>query len=89
MNAEGLSEGFEDEDPMSQIEKNIQAGFGTLQSAIQFDNNNFAKSSIDAQSNNTTTVKVILEGDARGVFKLVRTENNNFKNANGGRSAFA
>ena len=74
---------------MSQIEKNIQAGFGTLQSAIQFDNNNFAKSSIYAQSNNTTTVKVILEGDARGVFKLVRTENNNFKNANGGRSAFA
>ena len=89
MNAEGLSEGFEDEDPMRQIQKNVDSGLDTLQSSIHFDSTKLAKSSIESRANNITMVRVILEGDANRLFRLVRIENENFKNANGGRSALA
>ena len=82
--AEGVGVGFTENDPMQQITSDLANGYNTLQAKLNSDmqadmNRNYQAISEGSDVN----VNVVLEGDAKGVFRLVKTENDNIKKSNG------
>ncbi len=78
----GFDEGIKDLGDTEEIQRNINTGFNTLSVGIG------SSAGYNNQNNVNVTSHVYLEGEAGGVFRLVRQENNVFKKATG-HSAFA
>ena len=85
MNAQGFIQGFDGENPMDQITDSLTAGQNTLQNAVQNDLYNNSTNTLGAISgmSGSTNVNVVLEGDAKQLFRLMRIENDSFKKTSG------
>ena len=85
MNAQGFIQGFDGENPMDQITNSLTAGQNTLQNAVQNDLYNNSTNTLGAISgmSGSTNVNVVLEGDAKQLFRLMRIENDSFKKTSG------
>lgn len=82
--AEGVGVGFTENDPMQQITSDLTNGYNTLQAKLNSDMQADMNRSYQAISEGSdVNVNVVLEGDAKGVFRLVKTENDNIKKSNG------
>ena len=85
MNAEGMVVGFDDVDPVGQITDSLINGQQSLQNSIQSDYSATSEMTSSALGNlgNGMNISVILQGDAKGVFKLVKVQNDIYKKAVG------
>lgn len=79
----GMDEPLEEYNPYDTLQNSMQANIGGLKASFAgaYKNGTYGATSVNANVNNNVTV--VLEGDAKGVFKLVRVEKDNFVRSSG------